>query len=47
MKCNRVGCQKEATRHSQVDLGNGMTAELWFCDEHYKDGLKSVLGEIK
>jgi ATP-dependent Zn protease len=40
-KCNRVGCTKEATHHSQVDIG-GMFADVWGCDEHFEEIAKSL-----
>lgn len=42
MKCSRVGCPREATQHNQVPIGDGMVADAWFCDEHFKEGMKSL-----
>jgi len=36
-----VGCSKEATRHSQVDMG-GMIADVWACEDHYQEVMKSL-----
>lgn len=33
MKCNRLGCTKDATHHSQVDIGGGMMADVWGCEQ--------------
>jgi len=41
-KCSRVGCSKEATRHSKVDIGYGMYADVWACEEHYKEVMDTV-----
>jgi len=41
-KCSRVGCPKEGTRHSRVDMGNGLIADVWACEEHNREVLKSV-----
>ena len=42
MKCNTVGCNEEATRHSKVDIGYGMFADIWSCEKHHKETVKSV-----
>lgn len=47
-KCNRLGCSKEATRHSKVDIGYGMWADVWACEEHYLEvwaSLKETYGK--
>ena len=36
-KCNTVGCNKEATKHDIIDVGFGMCADVWSCDEHHKE----------
>jgi hypothetical protein len=41
-KCNRVGCGKEGTRHSKVDIGAGMLADVYGCEEHYAEILESL-----
>jgi len=41
MRCNRLGCNKEATRHSLVDIG-GMVADVWACEEHYNEIMESL-----
>jgi hypothetical protein len=40
-KCSRVGCHKDATRHSQIDIG-GMYADVYGCDEHFDEIVKSI-----
>jgi hypothetical protein len=45
VKCDRVGCHKEATHHEQIALGKGFVADTHFCDEHYKEGTESVRGK--
>jgi len=42
MKCNKVGCPKNGTHHSSVDMGVGMLADVWGCDEHYEEILRSL-----
>jgi len=42
MKCNTIGCKKEATRHSKVDIGFGLIADIWSCEKHHKEHVKSV-----
>lgn len=43
VKCNRVGCNKEATHHDKVPIGDGsMMADAHFCDEHYEEGIASL-----
>ena len=42
MKCNRLGCNKEATNHRQIPVGDGLVADAWFCDEHYMEGIDSL-----
>lgn len=42
MKCSRLGCNKEATRHSQMDMGNGIIADVWGCEEHYDEIVESL-----
>ena len=44
-KCNRLGCPKEATRHSQVDIGFGLKADVWGCEEHHDEIVKSLIPE--
>ena len=41
MKCSKVGCGKEAIRHSLVNMG-GMVADVWGCEEHYKEIMESL-----
>lgn len=43
IKCNTVGCRKEATRHSKMDIGYGFCADIHSCDQHYKETVKSVI----
>jgi hypothetical protein len=45
MKCNNLGCNKEATHHEVVPIAYGIVADAWFCDEHYKEGIASIKGE--
>jgi len=40
-KCSRVGCSKEATRHSHVYIG-GMFADVWACDDHFEAVVESL-----
>jgi hypothetical protein len=40
-KCSRLGCTKEATRHSKVDIG-GFYADVWACEDHYKEVMESL-----
>jgi hypothetical protein len=42
VKCSKVGCPKEGTRHSLIDIGGGMVADVWGCDEHYEEILESL-----
>jgi hypothetical protein len=45
VKCNRLGCPKEATHHEKVPIGDGsMVADTHFCDEHYEEGIASLKG---
>jgi hypothetical protein len=41
-RCSRVGCPKEGTRHSKVDMGNGLIADVWACDDHYSAIMDSL-----
>ncbi len=43
-KCANLTCDKPATRHSVVDIGAGMVADVWACEEHYEEVVKSLLG---
>ena len=43
-KCNKVGCTKEATRHSKVDIGYGLQADVWGCEEHHNEIVQSLTG---
>ena len=45
-KCSTVGCNKEATRHSIVDIGFGMVADVWSCEEHYKETMNSTVNAL-
>lgn len=42
VKCNRLGCPKDATHHERVPVGDGFFADAHFCDEHYKEGMESL-----
>jgi len=42
VKCNRCGCNKEATHHNRVAIDYGMYADTHFCDEHYEEGMASL-----
>lgn len=46
MKCSHVGCPKEGTHHSQVDIGGGMVADVWACDDHYKEVMKGLVEQL-
>lgn len=41
VKCSRVGCDKVPTRHRQVAV-LGMLANVWGCDEHFDEVVKSL-----
>jgi hypothetical protein len=38
-----VGCQKEGIYRVQVPIGGGFFADGHFCEEHAKEGAKSLL----
>jgi hypothetical protein len=40
VKCDRVGCHKDATHHGKLPLSHGTMADAHFCDEHYKEGMQ-------
>lgn len=46
-KCSKVGCGKEATRHSKVAIDYGLFADVWGCDEHHDEIVRSLLPEEK
>lgn len=43
MNCNTLGCNKEATKHSSVDIGGGLKVDIWSCDEHHDESVRAVL----
>ena len=46
MKCNRVGCASEQVLHAQVPILGGLAfADAYFCQEHYDEGIRSLMGE--
>lgn len=46
-KCSRAGCGKEAARHSIIDIGYGMVADVWGCEEHFDEIVKSLEAKWK
>jgi hypothetical protein len=45
VKCNRLGCNKEATHHTKIPIGDGLVADAWFCDEHCQEGTTATKGK--
>jgi hypothetical protein len=41
-KCSNLACDREATQHSLVDIGGGMVADVWSCEEHYQEVMDSL-----
>lgn len=45
VKCDSIGCMKEATKHAKTPVCGGMMmAEIHGCDEHFNEIMMSLEG---
>ena len=42
-KCNRIGCDKAGFLAKVPIFGGAFFADAYFCAEHFKDGVESIL----